>query len=404
MRTLACLRMRILYTRNLYRPKDFGGNRYPLEVTTRLAQRGHDVVVLTGHFAGQLSIPGIRIVQYPVSRRNPLLTFSTNCAMSRVAAARVLRGWQPDVIVQSSYDVAYGCRLVPVARTPAVFIYHSSFHSEAVRRLQDGSPLHRIMHPLATALVRHVERAVLSGADRIVAVSPFSEAEVRLRAPRMTGRTAVISTGVDALAFSPGDRATARSNLAIDQADLVLITVGRLAPVKRYDHAILAVANLRQVGFPATLLMVGDGPERSKLECLATDLGLQQHVRFEGFRSGIAIVERLRAADLQLCTSEFENWSLALLEGLACGVPVVGTPYGGTARLLAPVDPSLVLPDGEVDTLVRRVIDLTADHDQLRRIGRRAREYATKFDWENVVRDIEQFLLKVVKDGERRVL
>src|SRR2546427_8878571 len=104
--TVAFPPMRILYVRNLSRPIDFGGNRYPLEVTTRLASRGHEVIFVTGRFSGGPHAAGVRYEQYQVWRPNPLLTFWSNALGARAVVARVSRARPPDVVVYSPYDGA----------------------------------------------------------------------------------------------------------------------------------------------------------------------------------------------------------------------------------------------------------------------------------------------------------
>lgn len=398
--------MRILYVRNLYRPVDFGGNRYAVEVTTRLARRGHDVVVITGRFAGPppSGCDGVRIVQYPLSRRYPLLTFVSHAAASTRAVRRVSRRWSPDVVVFGSWDSAYGYfRIPPIGSAPSVFVYHSSFHSQAVRGLAERRwPLRTLRRP-ASAFVQHVERFVLQSAQRTIAVSPFSRTEITRRLGHDPGEACeVIGTGVDTRVFSPGEGAKARAELALDPDVLVLVTLGRLVPVKRYDRALRAVAQLRATGRPVVLMIIGTGPEEAALKALAEELAISDAVRFEGFRDADELVLRLRAADIQLCTSEFENWSLSLLEGLACGVPALGTPFGGTSALLEPIDPSLVLANGDETELVAAIRALDEDPDRRRDLGRRARRRAEHFDWDEVVERLESSLLSLARSDAAR--
>src|SRR5688572_26819846 len=96
----------LLYVRSLFRPADFGGNRYPWEVTRRLSGRGHRVRVVTPHPAGPL--PGqtsAEFVHYPASRRTPLETFITNALFSRLAVERSLHARPANLLVLSSYEV-----------------------------------------------------------------------------------------------------------------------------------------------------------------------------------------------------------------------------------------------------------------------------------------------------------
>jgi len=391
--------VRILFARNLYRPIDLGGNRYPYEVTKRLAARGHEVLVITGGFRGNSDGPAPRVLQYPVSRAHPALTFSSNAIFGGAATTFQASRFHPDVVITSSYDLAYGYSLAGRRNEiPSVFIYHSAFYSDWTRRLAGRNGVAGWFGRRAAAFARHVERRVLRESNRVVAVSPFSLREISTSlGGGLNARCRLVPTGVETQVFSPGSRGEARATLGLHTDATVLATVGRLAPVKRYDRAIAATARLIQEGLAATLLVIGDGPERSRLERLANELGINEAVRFEGHCDGGELVTRLRAADLQLCTSEFENWSLALLEGMACGLPVVGTPFGGTAEMLGAVDPVLVLEDGEVNSIVERLNSLFADRPRLRDLGIRSRQYAESFDWGVVVERLERVLTEAIE-------
>jgi glycosyltransferase involved in cell wall biosynthesis len=297
--------VRILFARNLYRPIDLGGNRYPYEVTKRLAARGHEVLVVTGGFPGHVGGSKPRVLQYPVSRAHSALTFSTNAVFGGATTAIQASSFGPDVVVTSSYDIAYGYGALRLGtRKPTIFIYHSAFYSDWTRRLARRQGLAGWLGQRAAGFARHVERRVLHQSDRVVAVSPFSLREISaVLGPNFEGRSRLVHTGVDTQLFSPGSRAAARAALGLSSKDVVLATVGRLAPVKRYERAVHAAARLTKQGVPVTLLVIGEGPERQRLEKLAHELGANGAVRFEGHRDGAELVTRLRAVDLQLCTS-----------------------------------------------------------------------------------------------------
>src|ERR1051326_8793651 len=98
----------------------------------------------------------------------------------------------------------------------------------------------------------------------------------------------------------------------------------------------------------------------------------------------------MQAADIQVCPSAFENLSLAILEGMACGTPVLGTPGGGTPELVRQIDPRLVLEDDHAHTLADALPVCLADRDGLARLGQRARDIAVnRYDWERVVDGLE---------------
>jgi glycosyltransferase involved in cell wall biosynthesis len=105
----------------------------------------------------------------------------------------------------------------------------------------------------------------------------------------------------------------------------------------------------------------------------------------------------MQAADLQVCSSAFENLSLAILEGMACGTPVLGTPGGGTPELVGLVDPGLVLDDDQPHTLADALPVWLADRERLDSAGRLARRLAVeRYDWERVVDGLEEVCGEVV--------
>jgi glycosyltransferase involved in cell wall biosynthesis len=382
----------ILFLRNLYWPEDFGGNRYPFEVTARLARRGHRVNVVTGKRSREkrpAMNEAVTINYFRVWRGHPLATHVTNAVAVIPRLLACLRR-RPDVVLVSSYDVGLPFFTLR-RRPPSAFIYHSSLYSDAVERLGRRAGASRILYRLIRAYMRSLERHVLGGADRIVAVSDFSMTEIVRREPATTSRVSVIPTGVDTQFFAPTKHlGAARLHLGLDPEQNVLIVVGRLVPVKRYDRAIDVVAGLRDRDIDVTLLVVGRGPEQKELEAHARRLGVAHRVRFLGFRSGADLRDALWAADVQLCTSDFENLSLALIEGMAAGVPIAALPTGGTVGLLNAIDPTLLAHSATADALVSTVAELLTDQERRQEAAARSRTYVVKHhDWERVVDQLE---------------
>ena len=136
-------------------------------------------------------------------------------------------------------------------------------------------------------------------------------------------------------------------DLRTDPAPLVL-AVGRLVPAKRFDRFLAAVARVRK-GIPAVrAVIIGDGPERARLEADAQRLGLGDRVRFLGLRSDVPAL--LRQADLFVLSSDHEGFPNVLLEAMAAGLATVSTPAGDagsvvlsgrTGYIVAPNDKSL---------------------------------------------------------------
>ena len=107
--------------------------------------------------------------------------------------------------------------------------------------------------------------------------------------------------------------------------EVVCITVGRLAQIKNQAMMIRAFALTRNAG--TKLWLVGDGPERAKLEALTVELGLRARVTFVGFRHDVA--DLLAQSDIFLMSSDYEGVSIAVLEAMRAGLPIIGTRVGG---------------------------------------------------------------------------
>ncbi len=185
-------------------------------------------------------------------------------------------------------------------------------------------------------------------------------------------RVTVLRNGVDLDLFRPGDRAAARTRLGL--AAPTLLSVGHL--IERKGHH-LVIEALRQL--PAmTLLIAGDGPERSALEGLSQRLGVADRVRFLGAVAHAALPEIYGAADILVLASSREGWANVLLEAMACGTPVVATRVWGTPEVVARPEAGELAEKRSADGLVAAV------HRLLARLPDRAltRAYAEGFGWD----------------------
>jgi glycosyltransferase involved in cell wall biosynthesis len=285
------------------------------------------------------------------------------------------------VALSGSYDAALALGWAGISpRTPLVFLFHSEFYSEWVQK-----------QSLARSVLRRymaeVERRVFTLSARIVAVSNFSARQIGDRSPAVQHKVRVVPTGVETDYFQPpSSKPDAKRALGLDASEPLLLGVGRLAGVKQFDRLITAFSVARAQGLCARLVIAGGGPERDRLDRLIATYGVGEHVQLAGYCDPPRLRAFMQAADLQVCSSAFENLSLAILEGMACGTPVLGTPGGGTPELLGQLDSDLVLADDRPDTIAQGLLAWTPRREQLVHLGERARQLAvTHYDWDRVV-------------------
>ncbi|WP_207774867.1 N-acetyl-alpha-D-glucosaminyl L-malate synthase BshA [Pontibacter virosus] len=172
----------------------------------------------------------------------------------------------------------------------------------------------------------------------------------------------------------------------------LLVHTSNFRGVKRVEDVIRIFAKVREQ-MPSKLLMVGDGPERPKMEKLCRDLNIYNDVRFLGKLE--AVEEVLSVADLFLMPSEKESFGLAALEAMACEVPVISTNAGGIPELNVHGVTGFVSEVGNVDDMVRNAL-YVLDDANLSTFKANALARANDFDIEKIVPLYEQFYLRII--------
>lgn len=148
------------------------------------------------------------------------------------------------------------------------------------------------------------------------------------------------------------------------------ITVGRLIPLKRVDGLLEALKEVPDLG----LVVVGEGPERPRLEQLARDLQVSDRVYFAGQRSKREALGLMAACDLFVLNSTHEGLPHVAVEAMAVGLPVVATAVGGTPEVVRDRETGVLIGPGN-GTLKEALSALAADGEARQRLGEEARRW-----------------------------
>src|SRR6476646_1910445 len=175
----------------------------------------------------------------------------------------------------------------------------------------------------------------------------------------------------------------------------ILVHVSNFRPVKRLGD-VIEIFDRVQKKVPSRLLLMGDGPERSRAEWLVNQKGLRNRVEFLGKVD--RVYEKLSIADLMLVPSEMESFGLSALEGMACEVPAVATAVGGVAEVVDHERSGYLAEVGDVETMSRYAIDILSDEKRLREMGKVARwEAQTRFCSTKIIPEYERFYERVLE-------
>ncbi len=174
---------------------------------------------------------------------------------------------------------------------------------------------------------------------------------------------AVIHNGIDVDYFTDRytteQKRTLLGSLGFDADDYLVGLCSALRPEKAADDLLHAIASLRRQGVPAKALFIGDGPERPRLEKAADRLGLRAHMRITGLQRDIRPF--VASCDVMtLVSRSVEAFSLAALEAMALGKPMVMSEIGGAAELVVPGEHGFLFQPGDIQALAGHLQALTS--------------------------------------------
>jgi len=216
--------------------------------------------------------------------------------------------------------------------------------------------------PLIGTQIRHV----LKNADGLICVSHFLK-ELALQNGADPDKLRVIHNAIDRTSFFPADKLIARQELGLPDEAPIIVSVGHLVSRKRHHILIRAFAELRRIRPNAILLIVGgnsfetDYPDR--LKNLVSKLELERSVRFLGNIAAKDVAQYYHAADIFALGTQREGCCNAVLESLACGVPVITTPVGDNEYFVKDGLNGYIVPVDDVTATAKAIINAVERRD-----------------------------------------
>jgi len=358
------MRILVLNWRDVRSPRAGGAEVVTHEVAKRLVAAGHEVTQFVARPDGFASVEDVEGVM--VVRRGSELT-------TRLAAPRFARSGTWDVVVEEVNTLPYFAPLW--SRAPVVLFMHQL--AREVWFYESPKPL---------ALLGYAAEPVYLQAYRGCAkVTVSASTRDDLLGLGLGGPVHVIPEAVSTPVL---DRLTAKRPAPR------LAWVGRLVPSKRPDHAVRALAALRELLPDATLTLVGDGPERSRVERLAAELGVIGALTLTGRIDEDEKLAILRDAGLLIATSAREGWGLTVTEACRLGTPAVAYDVAGLRDSI--VDGRTgVLTSQSPEALAAGVHALVTDELRYTRLREGAWRLARELTWDRTAHAFERVLQSV---------
>jgi L-malate glycosyltransferase len=309
------------------------------------------------------------------------------------------------------YDLALASRMAEVAELYDLDLLHVHYaipHSVSAllaRQMMAAKPRGRKL-PFVTTL--HGTDITLVGLDRsylpitrfsieqsdgVTAISQYLQ-ERTLREFDIRNNIQVIYNFVNCDVYARGEQASELKQEYAPNGERLLVHLSNFRPVKRVTDCIEVFDRVRKQ-IPCKLLMIGDGPDRSRAEWLAVQKGIHNDVIFLGKQEQVE--EKLAMADILLLPSELESFGLAALEGMACEVVPIATRVGGIPELIEHGKSGYLAEVGDVESMARFAIELLSDEKALHEMAKASRSVAqSRFCASRIIPQYEEFYRRVL--------
>lgn len=359
------------------------------ELGIELAARGHEVhfiayqqpIRLNSSNSPHILFHEVTVSQYPLFEYPPYdLALATR--MAEVAEIYKLDILHVHYAIPHSVSALLARQMLAAADQPRKLPFVTTLHGTDITIVgADHSYL-------------PVTRYAIENSDGVTAISNYLKQrtlqEFAIRHP-----IEVIHNFVNCDVYIRDSKAAARRSEFAAPDERILVHVSNFRPVKRLGD-VIEIFDRVQKQLPARLLLMGDGPERSRLEWLVDQKGLRSKVDFLGKVDRVH--EKLSIADLMLVPSELESFGLAALEGMACEVPAIATKVGGVPEVIDHGMSGFLADVGDVDTMARYAVEILSDEKRLREMGKAARwEAQSRFCSSRIIPEYEKFYERVLE-------
>ncbi len=362
----------------------FGGSGVlATELGKALADKGHNIHFITyqqpvrlSGFHANIFYHEVRVPTYPLFDYPP---YETALASTMV-----------DVIINNNVDLLHVHYAIPHAA--AAYMAKQILAKQGKR-----IPVITTLHGTDITLVGKdktyspVVTFSMNESDVLTAVSENLKAET-FKNFTIDKDIEVIYNFVDVKRFhkKPVD---AFKKLVAPNGERIIVHASNFRKVKRVED-VVATFLLINEQLPSTLLLLGDGPERSHIEADARDCAAHSSIKFLGKQEQMEDI--LPIADLFLLTSEYESFGLAALEAMAAEVPVISTNAGGLPEININGFCGYMSNVGDVDDMSKKALSILKDDTTLLQFKANALAQAKKFDIENIVPQYEALYERVV--------
>jgi glycosyltransferase involved in cell wall biosynthesis len=229
-------------------------------------------------------------------------------------------------------------------------------------------------------------------------LSPSRSLANALLAQGLKKPTAVLQNSIDIDLFKPipsEEKKDIKEHFGISGQSLVYM--GRIGYEKSIDQVIRSLALMLKKMPELKLMIIGDGPDKDKLERLANDLGTKKNIIFTGYLFKEKLAKVLGANDIFITASKSENMPLSVLEAMAVGLPVIAVKEKGLAEIIKDGLNGFFAKTDDPENLAQKTLTLLSDTERLKKFSEASRNLSLEYSHEKVTHLLEDLYKKVLK-------
>ena len=270
--------------------------------------------------------------------------------------------------------------------------------------------LHQLVpYPALRPATKFLERRVYSNVDAILAITP-NHARYVISMGAAESKVKLLPLPIDTNIFHPSvDCSEVRQKWELGEKDQVVVFIGTLFEFSGLDGFIRQFPQVIETIPEAKLLIVGDGPQRPKLERIITELGLGKQVIITGFQPYPTMPQYISLATV--CINPFLNTDATkgifpgkIIQYIACGKATVATPLLGITALL-PDESHGVIYANSVGDMAREVVGLLESAEHRQRLGQAGLDYVKQtHDQQKIAHQLEAELVEIIKKKPKRAI
>lgn len=369
---------------------NIGGPTYNATFLTRFISDDFETVLIGGlpeegekdslHITAEYGVNPILIEEL---KRNPGFS-SDRKAYKKLK--ELIKEYQPDIVhTHASKAGALGRRAAKACNVPVVI---HTFH---------GHVFHSYFGRAKTFLFKTIERRLANSSSGIIAISELQKKELALDHKICeTDKIKVIPLGFDLNKFSRNieeNRLLTRSKFNLNEDDVTIAIIGRLAPVKDHGFFLNAIEIvLSKTTKSLRVFIVGDGSEWGKIEKRVAEINKQFENRIT-MTSWITDIATFNAGmDIIGLTSKNEGTPVSLIEAQASGVPVITTDVGGVRDIVDDNETGFIIPVGDLEQYAEKLLELIEDEKKRKKMSQNGWPFVRdKFHYERLVKDMEDY-------------